>query len=250
MSEREYHRRPPLLQVHGVWKEYAIGSRLLPVLQGVDLSAEEGSMVMLVGSSGAGKSTLLHIVGLLDRPTKGEVLFGGERIDALSSRKQARFRCETLGFVFQFYFLLPEFTALENVLIPSHIRYGYFSWQGVRREKRKRAHWLMERVGLSDRANHRPSELSGGERQRVALARALMNDPALVLCDEPTGNLDNENKDRVLSLMRELQRDLRKTFLVVTHDERLAAAADRIYHISDGRIVEQRKAGEVATDGY
>lgn len=201
------------------------------VLKGIDLEVKQGEILSLVGSSGAGKSTLLQLLGTLDRPDSGNVWFGGENITALGETAQARFRNEQLGFVFQFHYLLPEFTALENVCMPAWI--GGKSGSSVKRK----AEELLELLNLSHRLRHFPSQLSGGEQQRVAIARALINAPALVLADEPTGNLDSENTRDVFRQVVELSRQLSVTFIIATHQEDLAYACDRSLKMSDGAIV-------------
>lgn len=201
------------------------------VLKGIDLEVKQGEILSLVGSSGAGKSTLLQLLGTLDRPDSGAVWFGGENITALGETAQARFRNEQLGFVFQFHYLLPEFTALENVCMPAWI--GGKSGSSVKRK----AEELLEMLNLSHRLRHFPSQLSGGEQQRVAIARALINAPALVLADEPTGNLDSENTRDVFRQVVELSRQLSVTFIIATHQEDLAYACDRCMKMSDGAIV-------------
>ena len=221
-----------LVRAEGVEKVYRLGRAEIPVLRGVDLSLAKGEIVILRGKSGAGKSTLLHILGLLDRPTAGRVLFDGSDASALSERERSAFRNRSVGFVFQFYHLLPEFSARENVLVPALL-----SGDLPRREARARADALLEAVGLSDRARHRSSELSGGERQRVAIARALMMKPRLLLADEPTGNLDTKTGEAIRDLLWDLNKKEGSTLLVATHEERLQAAADRVLRIADGRIV-------------
>ncbi|MCA8953670.1 MAG: ABC transporter ATP-binding protein [Planctomycetes bacterium] len=227
----------PVLAARDVHKTYRLGRQEIPVLRGVDLAIERGEIVALLGASGAGKSTLLHVLGLLDPPTRGEVLYDGEPVHDLSIRERARLRHDHTGFVFQFYHLIPELTALQNVLLArmmtdSVTRY----WRG-RRAARRAATELLERVGLGERLRHRPTELSGGERQRVAIARALLAEPRVILADEPTGNLDSATAEGVIELMFELQRERAVAFALVTHDERLAARADRIVRLHDGVVV-------------
>lgn len=200
------------------------------VLRGLNLEIRAGEMVAILGASGAGKSTLLHIVGALDRPTSGEVYFQQKQIFQMSDSELARFRNRSIGFVFQFHHLLPEFSALENVIIPAMLS------GASRREVEPRARELIERVGLLDRINHRPAELSGGEQQRVAVARALVNRPAVVLADEPTGNLDSESAGLVFDLLRDINRSDGMAFLVVTHNGEIARRMDRQVVMVDGRI--------------
>ncbi|HJW87510.1 MAG TPA: ABC transporter ATP-binding protein [Candidatus Brocadiaceae bacterium] len=225
-----------LLQAVNVSKEYTAGERTLPVLQGVNLAVRKGEIVTIVGVSGAGKSTLLHILGILDTPTSGSVFYKGINLTKLSAKRQAEMRNRVFGFVFQFYHLLPDFTALENVLLPSLIGNSLSHWKNVKKERRDRAVSLLETVGLGDRIQHKPSQLSGGERQRVAITRALINEPELLLCDEPTGNLDTKTGQEIRELLWSLNEKLNQTVVVVTHDEKIAENAGRIIRITDGRI--------------
>lgn len=205
----------------------------LQVLKGIDLSIEKSEVVAIVGPSGAGKTTLLQIIGTLDAPDAGELYINDTRIHGMNDRELSAFRNQNIGFVFQFHQLLPEFTALENVMIPALIA----------REKpaqaEKRAKELFDFMGLTDRMTHKPAELSGGEKQRVAVARALMNNPAVILADEPSGSLDTKNKEELHALFFQLRDQMKQTFVLVTHDERLAANADRIIHIRDGIITPE-----------
>lgn len=205
---------------------------LITVLDGVNLRVARGEMVAIVGASGAGKSTLLHLVGALDRPTRGTVVIDGARLDGLEEEELSALRNRRIGFVFQFHHLLREFTALENVMMPLRIA----GWD--RRRSQVRAEELLARVGLSARAKHRPSELSGGEQQRTAVARALAVDPAILLADEPSGNLDHANSERLHDLFVELSRDLEIAMVVVTHNRSLAGRADRVLLLEDGRLVD------------
>jgi lipoprotein-releasing system ATP-binding protein len=205
----------------------------LPILKGINLEVSKGEMLCIVGASGVGKSTLLHLLGGLDRPTSGTVAFEGEDLFALTDNQLAAFRNRRIGFVFQFHHLLPEFTALENTMMPGLIQ-GW-KWPAAAKE----AGALLNAVGLGERLHHRPGELSGGEQQRVAVARALILKPGLVLADEPTGNLDSHTSDEVFALMRGLNKQLGHTFVLVTHNEKLSAQADRLIHMVDGRIVEE-----------
>ncbi len=221
-----------LLQVSNVSKRYQEGAVDTQVLHNVDLQVFKGEQLAIVGSSGSGKSTLLHIMGTLDSPTSGTVTMLGEDLYQLSSQRQAKVRNENVGFIYQFHHLLPEFTALENVSMPALI-------QGQRRKQvEPKAKALLERVGLGHRLTHTPAEMSGGERQRVAIARALINDPKLVLADEPTGNLDANSGEAVYELITELAAQLGTAFVVVTHDQKLAARMDRQLHMKDGRLVK------------
>ena len=203
----------------------------LEVLKGIDLLVERGEVVSIVGPSGAGKTTLLQILGTLSRPSSGEIEIDGEAVHALSDRQLSRFRNTKIGFVFQFHHLLPEFTALENVCIP-----GYIGGRD-RREVEKRAAELLEMLGMEHRSSHKPAELSGGEQQRVAIARALINSPAVLLADEPSGNLDTKNREEIHRLFFTLRDTLGQTVVIVTHDGQLAAMSDRKIEMVDGQIV-------------
>lgn len=200
----------------------------LTVLKGVDISIEKGEMVSIVGSSGAGKSTLLHILGTLDSPNSGSIEINGQQLFNISSSKLAQFRNKHIGFIFQFHHLLPEFDALENVCIPGWIA------NNPREQVKKRAIELLGILGLGNRINHKPNELSGGEQQRVAVARALINEPLIVFADEPTGNLDSNNAKELHQLFTQINKDFGTTFLIVTHNEELAALSTRILHMRDG----------------
>ena len=218
----------PVLECRGITKTYLDGTRELVVLDGVDLTVPDQTVLAISGPSGVGKSTLLHIMGTLDRPTRGEVLFHGKPLASMGRGAVNRLRNEGIGFVFQFYHLLPEFTALENVMMPALCR-------GANRKKcHGRSEELLCRVGLQDRMTHKPGMLSGGEQQRVAIARALFNRPAVVLADEPTGNLDRSTADGVFDLMLQLARDQGTAFVMVTHDESLAARCDRVMRLVSG----------------
>ncbi|HNJ28232.1 MAG TPA: ABC transporter ATP-binding protein [Ferruginibacter sp.] len=203
----------------------------LAVLKGVDISVDKGEIVSIVGSSGAGKSTLLHILGTLDKADSGSISMDGQRIESLSGKKLAAFRNNHIGFVFQFHHLLPEFTALENVCIP-----GWIAGK-AKKEVQARAVELLNTLGLGDRLENKPQQLSGGEQQRVAVARALVNDPMIVMADEPTGNLDSTNARELHQLFIDLRNQFRQTFLIVTHNEELARLSDRILHMKDGKII-------------
>jgi len=218
----------PLVSVQNVTKTFQHEGRSLEVLKGIDLDIASGEMVTIVGPSGAGKSTLLHLIGTLDLPTEGRILYDGQDVTRLGSSDLAEFRNRSIGFVFQFHHLLPEFTALENVMMPGLI-------QGRRRFE-TRAEQLLDEVGLSERLTHRPGELSGGEQQRVALARALLMEPKLVLADEPTGNLDSQTSASVHSLFFDLNRRHGITFLIVTHSRDFADMMPRRVSMKDGRI--------------
>jgi lipoprotein-releasing system ATP-binding protein len=221
----------PFVRIEGLAKTYLMGDRRLEVLRGVDLDIPEGDLVALTGPSGAGKSTFLHLLGTLDVPTRGRVLFDGEDVFERGEEGLASFRNEVIGFVFQSHHLLPEFTALENVMMPGLIR------RVPRAEARRRAAEMLAQVGLGERLEHRPGELSGGEQQRVALARALSLGPRLLLADEPTGNLDPQTAEGIHALLADLNARMGITAVVVTHNERLAQALPRRLRLVDGRLV-------------
>jgi lipoprotein-releasing system ATP-binding protein len=203
----------------------------LQVLKGVSLEINKGEIVSIVGPSGAGKTTLLQIIGTLEGADSGEIVINGKKVDGMGKVEQAKFRNQELGFVFQFHQLLPEFTALENVMIPTLIA------KKSKREAKKKAMELLDLLGLKERANHKPNELSGGEKQRVAVARALINNPAVILADEPSGSLDSKNKTELHQLFFDLRDRFGQTFVIVTHDEELAKLTDRTIHLKDGEVV-------------
>ncbi len=226
---------PPLIECRRVSKAYHDGLRELRILRGVDLHVYEGESLVITGPSGVGKSTLLHILGTLDTPTDGETLFRGQPIHAMSQRTLNDVRNKSIGFVFQFYHLLPEFTAFENVMMPALAR------GASRRTCRARAEELLDKVGLADRARHKPGQLSGGEQQRVAIARALFNRPALVLADEPTGNLDESTGEGITRLLWSLNRSENVTLVVVTHDQTLAERSDRWIQLHEGHAYVRKE---------
>jgi len=222
-----------ILLLETVSKSYNVGTPIeVEVLHGIDLALRAGEFAALIGPSGSGKSTLLHLIGLLERPTAGRIRIAGNLIDALDEAGMTELRGRTLGFVFQFHHLLPEFTALENVMMPTLIEAGR-----TNRAMRERAKWLLGKVGLGDALDKKPSALSGGMQQRVAIARALAMNPPLVLADEPTGNLDSHTADDIFALLREFNREEGSAFLIVTHDPRLAGRCDRRVELMDGRIL-------------
>lgn len=223
--------RKVIIKTTGLTKEYQVSKvETLKVLKGIDTEIFEGEVITIVGPSGAGKSTLLHIMGTLDKPTKGEVIFDGEDVFRLSSNELAKFRNTRIGFVFQFHHLLPEFSAIENVCLAAMI-----SGKSMKSVEPKAKDILTE-VGLGERLHHKPSELSGGEAQRVAIARALINSPKVILADEPTGNLDTKNSDEVMHLIFDLRKKYNQTFVIVTHNEKFAEMTDRTLKMVDGVI--------------
>ena len=216
-----------MIQTQGITKSFGN----LQVLKGIDLTIKNGEVVAIVGPSGAGKTTLLQIIGTLDTPDNGKLFINETETGKLSEKELAAFRNKNIGFVFQFHQLLPEFTALENVMIPALIAREKAS------DAEKRAKEILDFMKLSDRMTHKPAELSGGEKQRVAVARALINNPAVILADEPSGSLDTKNKEELHSLFFELRDQMHQTFVIVTHDEQLAANTDRVIHIKDGVVL-------------
>ena len=235
----------PPLQARGIEKTYKVGGSKLEVLRGVDLEVREGEILAILGTSGCGKSTLLHMLGLLDTPDVGQIVFDGRDRATLSDRERARLRNRVMGFVFQFYHLLPELSAFENVLMPAMIQHGPGAWRKEKKAAVDRANALLALVGLTPRSRHRPRQLSGGERQRVAIARALQNQPRFLFCDEPTGNLDGSTADDVRRLLWGLNETRNQTMVIVTHDAKLAAQAHRIVHLVHGRIAEHGETGLV-----
>ena len=218
-------------------QEYTIGKTSIRVLDRVNLDVKKGEILIILGASGAGKSSLLHILGILDTPTSGHVSFKGENLSIIGQKKLAEKRNRIFGFVFQFYHLLPDFNALENVLMPRLIGKRFFKTTS-KKDYTEKATELLDRVGLANRINHRPNELSGGEKQRVAIVRALMNDPEILLCDEPTGNLDTKTGDEIQKLIWDLNEKTKQTVVIVTHDERFTESAGRVIRMADGKIVD------------
>ncbi|MBO6514244.1 MAG: ABC transporter ATP-binding protein [Phycisphaerales bacterium] len=232
-----------ILRVKDVRKTYKLGRVKVPVLHGVDLSVQHKEWITILGASGSGKSTLMHLIGGLDRPDRSQehppsIVYGDRVITKLGAKGLNQYRSSEVGFVFQFYHLLPELNILQNVCIGAMIRHGRFGYTSNKKVVEQRAKELLDRFGLSDRMKHRPAELSGGERQRVAIARALINEPALLLADEPTGNLDLKTGEAILDVLTELRESSGLTMVMVTHDERIAARADRVIRLVDGRVVE------------
>jgi len=226
----------PVLSARGIKKSFRIGNRTLEVLHGIDLDLQAGERLCVMGASGAGKTTLLQILGLLDAPTEGTVWVDGVETAVLPASDRARLRNARLGFVFQFYHLLPELSAIENVLLPAMIAHSAAAFRARRAELRERASRTLTSFGLAERMTHRPTQLSGGEQQRVAIARALFLEPRILIADEPTGNLDRASGERVLDLLLREQEQRSLALLLVTHDERLASRCQRVVHIEDGRV--------------
>ena len=226
-----------MLSAHRLVKDYRVGRSPLRVLHGVTMDVGHGEFLTIVGPSGAGKSTLLHLIGMLDTPTEGRVLHEGRDLAALTPAERAAWRNRTIGFVFQFYHLLPDFSALENVALPALVNSPLLRGRKDRSARRRQAMRLLELVDLGPRARHRPGQLSGGERQRVAIARALINEPQVLLCDEPTGNVDTDTGRSILRLLRRIRKRTGCSLVMVTHDERIATAGDRTVRLVDGRIV-------------
>jgi len=225
-----------LLEVKNVKKTYKMGKVLVPALRGVTFGVEEGEFLAILGPSGSGKSTLLHTIGGLDRPSEGEVFIDGINLYKLTDSKLAEIRLHKVGFVFQFFNLLPRLTALKNVELPSALA------DDSEKESMEKVEKMLKLVGLEERISHRPSELSGGEQQRVAIARALINSPKIVLADEPTGNLDTKTGSEVIQIMKKLNKEKKQTFIVITHDPSIAEEADRIIYLKDGLIEKIKKA--------
>lgn len=221
-----------VLELSKIDKEY--GEKVITkVLQDINLTFYQGEFIAIIGQSGSGKSTLLNIIGSLDKPTRGEIIFRDKNISNFSSDEMAKFRNSSIGFIFQFHYLLPEFTVLENVLMPTWIRTGYDT-----EEEKERALELLEYVGLKDYVNRSSNNLSGGQQQRVAIARALMNRSDIILADEPTGNLDSESSKQIYKLLREINLKFKTTFIIVTHDPRISDMCDRVIEIMDGKIIK------------
>ena len=224
-----------MIRAQDIHKTYRQADHILHVLRGVNMKIVPGEVLAIVGPSGAGKSTLLHILGGLDNPGQGEVEFFGQNLYALPDEKRARLRNEQIGFVFQAYHLLPELTALENVVLPALVKNNSGKTSAIEFEGVK----LLEQVGLGPRVTHRPSQLSGGEQQRVAIARALINDPKIIFCDEPTGNLDSETGREIIGLLMNLNSKNKQTLVMVTHDEEIAKLSHRSSYMRDGRLIER-----------
>lgn len=234
-----HHSQNSILRTSGIFKSYRKANLEVPVLRGVGLEIPEGKMTAIVGHSGSGKSTLLHLLATLDEPDQGEIYFGDRRIDNLSRSERDKFRNQTIGIIFQFYHLLPEFSTLENVLVPKMIEENVFRYWMNKKKYIERASHLLELVGLGHRLTHKPSELSGGEMQRVAIARSLIAEPKLLLADEPTGNLDRENGEEIMTLLRNLNQDENLSIVMVTHDENIANDADHVIRLESGKVMKK-----------
>jgi lipoprotein-releasing system ATP-binding protein len=226
---------PVILKADNVHKSYRMGATRVVVLKGVELAVRQGEFVAVVGASGSGKSTLLHLLGGLDRPDQGRIQFQGRDVNRMGARELNRYRNERVGFVFQFYHLLDELNVLENVILPAMVARGVLGWLVARHAARRRGERLLDQLGLRERARHKPYQLSGGERQRVAIGRALMNEPRLLLADEPTGNLDSATGNGILEVFETLNQ-AGQTIVLVTHDERVARRAQRTITLADGRV--------------
>lgn len=233
MTERDERTAPHIVEVRGVHKYFARGSERVDVLNNLTLDVPEGAYLALMGPSGSGKTTLLNLIAGLDRPSEGEIRVGGQLISAMSEAELARWRTRHVGFIFQFYHLLPVLTAYENVELPLLL----LNLSAA--ERRRQVLTALDLVGLSHRLKHRPGQLSGGQQQRVGIARAIVTDPTILVADEPTGDLDARSAEEILDLLDELQRSLHKTILLVTHDPRAAARASRILHLEKGQLIEQ-----------
>jgi lipoprotein-releasing system ATP-binding protein len=232
----------PLLNAVNLHKTYRRSADKVQVLRGLDLDVYEGEFLSVIGASGSGKSTMLHLLGTLDKPDNGSIYLEGRRIDNLPAEQRDQLRNRTFGFIFQFYHLLPELNTLENVLMPQMITHSVWRWLWARRALRRRATELLERVGLGHRLKHRPRELSGGEMQRAAIARALVNQPRVLLADEPTGNLDSGNGGHIIQLLRDLNRQERLTIVMVTHNLDIVQETDRVVRLIEGRVENDKIA--------
>ncbi len=231
---------PPkgIVSARDLHKTYRMGKVSLEVLRGVSMEVQEGEFITISGHSGSGKSTLLHLLGLLDEPTRGSVFLEQADTTEFSNSRRNAVRNRDVGFVFQFYYLLPELTVLENTLLPAMVEHSALAWPGLQKTLRERAEELLAELGLGDRLKHRPKELSGGERQRTAIARALVNQPKLLLADEPTGNLDSKTGQKIIDVLHRLNREHGQTILMVTHDEELARTLGRNLHLVDGKLAK------------
>jgi ABC-type lipoprotein export system ATPase subunit len=237
MSKDNSTKRDVLLKTSGLCKSYRLGKHTLNVLKGIDMQVGTGEFVAIYGHSGSGKSTLLHILGLLDRPSEGQVIVDSRDAANLSSGMRNSMRCRDIGFIFQFYQLLPELNVLENTCLPAMVGTSVLGWPARRGQIRRHARDLLEELGLGERIRHKPKELSGGERQRVAIARALVNNPKLLLADEPTGNLDSNTGKKIIDILLRYNREHNQTTVLVTHDSDIAGLVNRTLTLKDGRLV-------------
>ncbi len=235
-GEGEGEGRKPVLSARGLVRGYRMGQQVLKVLAGTNLDLYAGESVAIMGRSGSGKSTLLHALGLLDRPDSGSLKVHGEESTTLSKAARASLRNHRIGYVFQFYHLIPELSALDNTLLPRRIEHGPLAWWSKRHAMRAQAKQLLEELGLGSRMHHKPTQMSGGERQRVAIARALISEPTLLLCDEPTGNLDERTSEVIADLLFQISSERDHTLVLVTHDMELAARADRCFMLHEGQL--------------
>ena len=229
---------PVALAAQDLYKSYQTGNGEVPVLRGASVSIHEGEFAAIVGSSGSGKSTLLHLLGTLDKPDSGEIWIGQNCVNSMRALQRDQLRNQEIGLIFQFYHLLPELTALENVMLPHMIGHGLRGYWRNRRKFRQRATDLLEKVGLGHRIHHRPGQMSGGEMQRAAIARSLVARPGILLADEPTGNLDRKNSDEVMNALMSLRNEESLTIIMVTHDDEIAARADRTIRLAEGRVLD------------
>jgi lipoprotein-releasing system ATP-binding protein len=239
----------PILTAEGLHKTYRKHAINVQVLRGLDLEVQQGEFLSVVGASGCGKSTMLHLLGTLDQPDEGTIYLDDERIDNLPSHRRDALRNRAFGFIFQFYHLLPELSTLENVLVPHMIAHSALSWWGARRDLKRRAQEMLDRVGLGHRLRHRPRELSGGEMQRAAIARALISDPRVLFADEPTGNLDAETGAGIVRLLRDLNRDNGLTIIMVTHNLEILTKTDRVVRLVEGRVDTPATVPRIARSG-
>jgi lipoprotein-releasing system ATP-binding protein len=230
-----------ILKIENIARSFKTGNRTLEILKGISLDIKAGEILAIAGPSGAGKSTLLHIMGLLDKPTSGRVLFKDKDLYALPGSEQARLRNSSFAFIFQFYHLIPELNIMENILLPHMISNSILGWQMRHKALKAKAGKLIDKLGLAERVNHKPNQLSGGEQQRVAIARALVTDPEVILCDEPTGNLDTNATLEIQNLISELNRQEGKTFVIVTHNDNIARWSHRMIHLVDGQITKPKE---------
>jgi len=235
-AARSAHTDSPILRCSGIKKSFRMGDSVIEVLKRADLAVRTGEFIAIEGRSGSGKSTLLHLLGALDEPDGGTIVYDGQDFTTMSAKMRSRMRNTQFGFVFQFYHLLPELNVMENTLLAAMVQYSWLGFRSKRASLRARAAEVLEQLGMSHRLKHRPNQLSGGERQRVAIARALMNSPRVLFADEPTGNLDADTGKQIMGVLEKLHHDARQTIIMVTHDRSLARQADRVLILRDGRL--------------